>query len=214
MLNVVGIIGSYIFVVVVMVLAKLFERFGEEASRKFIHIMLANWWIIAMLCFDNVICAAIAPFSFVIINYISYKKDLINVMEREKKDGLGTVYYAVSLLILAIICFGIIKNPSIGLISVFVMGYSDGLAAVIGKNIKSKEYKVGNSTKTLLGSFTMFIVTMLIISIYLGVLGVSYWILKALIASVVLTILEAVSIKGTDNITVPLATCLLLCMLI
>ena len=214
MLNIVGIIGSYIFVGTVMALGKIFERFGEEASRKFIHIMLANWWIIAMLCFNNVICAAIAPFSFVIINYISYKKGIIKVMEREKKDGLGTVYYALSLLILSIICFGIIRNPSIGLISVFVMGYSDGLAAVIGKNIKSKEYKIGNSTKTLFGSLTMFIVTMLIISIYLAIVGASYWILKTIIASLILTILEAISIKGTDNITVPLATCLLLCILI
>ena len=48
--------------------------------------------------------------TFVVINYLSYKKNIIKVMERDEQDGLGTVYYAVALLILAIVSFGILKQ--------------------------------------------------------------------------------------------------------
>ena len=149
MKNLLGILTSYIFIGIIIMLAKLFEKFGKEASRKFIHISLANWWFIAMYFFDNAIWASLVPLSFVIINYISYKKNLISVMERESQDGLGTVYYALSLLIISIFTFGIIKRPEIGLCSILIMGYADGLAAVIGKRLKSYEYKIENTKKNI-----------------------------------------------------------------
>lgn len=210
MQNILGIIVSYIFIGIIIILAKKFEKIGEEASRKFIHIMLSNWWFIAMYFFKNAYWACIVPLSFVIINYISYKKDLISVMERKKQDGLGTVYYAISLFILTIFTFGVIKRPEIGLCSCLIMGYSDGLAAVIGKKIKSYEYKISNTKKTLVGSLTMFIITFIIIAIYLGLSGINLWMVKSLLTAIILTIIEAVSTKGTDNITIPVSACALL----
>lgn len=213
MQNLLGIIISYIFIGVVIILARLFKKMGEEASRKFIHISLANWWFIAMYFFDNAIYASLVPLSFVIINYISYKKNLISVMERQSQDGLGTVYYALSLLIIAIITFGIVKRPEIGLCSILIMGYGDGLAAVIGKRIKSWEYKIGNTKKTLVGSLTMFVVTFIIIAIFSNIVTVNLWLLKTIITAIILTIIEAISIKGTDNLTIPISACVLLTLM-
>lgn len=213
MQNLLGIVVSYIFIGSVIIFAKLFERFGKEASRKFIHILLANWWFIAMCFFDNVIWVSIVPLSFVIINHISYKRNLISVMEREKQDGLGTVYYALSLLILSIITYGITKRPEIGLCSTLIMGYGDGLAGIIGKKVKSYEYKIGNTKKTLAGSLTMFIITFIIIAIYSGLSEINLWVLKSILIAIILTIIEAVSIKGTDNITIPLSACVLLLLM-
>lgn len=210
MKNILGIIVSYIFIGIIIVFAKFFKKIGEEASRKFIHIMLSNWWFIAMYFFENALWASIVPLSFVVINYISYKKNLISVMERESQDGLGTVYYAISLLILAIITFGITNKPEIGLCSVLIMGYGDGLAAVIGKKVKSYEYKIGNTKKTLVGSLTMFVITFIIIAIYLGLTGINLWAIKSIVTAIILTIIEAVSTKGTDNITIPISACTLL----
>ena len=210
MKNILGIIVSYIFIGIIIVFAKFFKKIGEEASRKFIHIMLSNWWFIAMYFFENALWASIVPLSFVVINYISYKKNLISVMERESQDGLGTVYYAISLLILAIITFGITNKPEIGLCSVLIMGYGDGLAAIIGKKVKSYEYKIGNTKKTLVGSLTMFVITFITIAIYLGFTGINLWAIKSIVTAIILTIIEAVSIKGTDNITIPISACTLL----
>lgn len=205
MRNLYGILISYLYIFIVIVGAKLFEKKGKEASRKFIHIMLGNWWIIAMLFFNNVVWAAFVPATFVIINYISYKKNIISVMEREdnKEEGLGTVYYAVSLLILSIITFGIINKPEIGLVPVLVMAYADGFAAVFGQKIKSKPIKIGSTTKSVAGSITMYIVTFIIISAFLRFTGVSMWPVISIIMSAFATVIELISVKGLDNITVP-----------
>ena len=208
--NIIGLIVSIFFIGFVLVFAKIFEKFGKELSRKFVHIALGNWWIIAMCFFENWIWASILPFLFIIINYISYKKDLISVMERDNKDGLGTVYYAISLFIIAIVTFGVLNKPEIGLCSIFIMAYGDGFAAVIGKRAKSLEYKVGDTTKTVAGSATMFIITFLILAIYLCMVNSPLWIVKSIIISLLLTVIEAVGIKGTDNIIVPISSMLLL----
>lgn len=216
MKNVAGIILSYVFIAVIIVAAKFFEKAGKEASRKFIHIMLSNWWFLAMYFFDNAVWASIGPLSFVIINYISYKKNLIKVMEREEdeKDGLGTVYYALSLLIIAIFTFGIIKRPEVGLCAILIMGYGDGLAAVIGRSVKSPSYKIGETKKTVAGSATMFFISFFIVAIFLASISSPMWILKATLLAISVTVIEAVSIKGTDNITVPIFACLLLTVMI
>lgn len=205
MTNLWGIIVSYLYIFIVIIGAKLFEKLGKEASRKFIHIMLGNWWIIAMLFFNNVLWAAFVPATFVIINFVSYKKNLISVMEREdnQEEGLGTVYYAISLLILSIITFGIINKPELGLVPVLVMAYADGFAAVFGQKIKSKPINIGNNTKSVAGCITMFIVTFIITSAYLRYTGVQMWPIFAIIMSAFATGIELISIKGLDNLTVP-----------
>ncbi len=217
-----GLLISGIFIAVVLISSKLIGESNKEASRKYIHIMLSNWWIIAILFFDNVYFAIIGPLLFIIINSISYKYNLIKTMERDEseKDGFGTIYYAVTLFLVAILTFGVfpeykgIYGPLIGLAGVAVMGYSDGFAAIVGKSIKSPSYKIGTTKKTLAGSITMLAITFIILSGFLVYVKVPYWYFKAAIISVIVTIIEAISIKGTDNLTVPLATVGLLLLVI
>ena len=214
--NIIGLVISYVFIAIIIIVAKLFEKKSREASRKFIHIMLSNWWIIAMIFFDNVIWACIAPLSFVIINYISCKKDLISFMEREgkDKDGFGTVYYALALLIIAIITFGIINRPEIGLCPILILGYGDGLAAIIGRNVKSMPYKIGKSKKTIAGSATIFFISFLLVAIFLASIQTPMWVLKSILLAISVSVLEAIGTKGTDNLIVPVFACLLLIVMI
>lgn len=216
--NIVGIGVSIVFIAIIMLAGKMFEKAGKEASRKFIHIMLSNWWIIAIVFFDNMYWAAALPAMFVIINYVSFKTNLIKVMERdesdENKDSLGTVYYAISLLVLALITFGPINNPLIGLCGILVMGYGDGLAAVIGQAVESKKIEIFGNTKSIAGSAAMFVVTCMILAGFLYYSQASYWALKAIVVSGIMTLIELVSIKGTDNLTVPMLTSLLAFLMI
>ena len=211
--NVFGIVVSIVFIGIILVSAKLFEKAGKEASRKYIHIMLSNWWIIAMIFFDNVFYAVLLPAIFIVINYASYKMDIIKVMERndgeENKESLGTVYYAISLCIITAITFGPLKNPLVGLCGIAVMGYGDGLAAVIGQAIKSPEYIIAGNKKTLAGSLTMFCITLIIMAGFLTYNEATNVAIKSILVAILMTVVEAVSIKGTDNITVPLITSLL-----
>lgn len=218
-MNWIGIIVSYVYIGLVIIGAKLFEKTGKEVSRKFIHIMLGNWWFIAMCFFTNVWFAIFVPTTFVIINYISYKKDLIKVMEREEQDGLGTVYYAIALLILVIVSFGIYDEPLLGLIPNLVMAYGDGFAAVFGKLIKSKKYKLSETKKSFAGSLTMFIISLLLITGYLILKHgeifwqTGHWIMISVMMAFVATAIEAMSGKGIDNISVPLSVLIMLILI-
>lgn len=222
MRNVFGLVISFVFIAIVIASAKLFEKAGKEASRKYIHIVLSNWWIIAMVFFDSPYFAMIGPTIFVFVNYASYKFNIIKSMERdeEERDGLGTVYYAITLLVLAILCFGPLKEykgiwgPILGLAAVAVMGYADALASIIGRSIKSPSYKISTTTKTLAGSVAMCATTFIIMSGVLAYLSIPYWFFKALSIAIIDMVLEGISIKGTDNLTVPLATFGLLLLVI
>ena len=55
----------------------------------------------------------------------------------------------------------------------------------------------------------MLIISFIIISTFFVYLGIEFWYLKALVLSIIITIVEAVSSKGTDNVTVPIVTALL-----
>ena len=202
--NVIGLIVASIYILVIFLTSKLFKKKGKEVTRKYIHIMLSNIWFISLAFFDNFIIAAILPMLFVIINSLSYKYNLIKIMEREdKKEGIGTVYYAISLTILSLVTFYIDK-PILALPGILIMGYGDGLAAVVGQNIKSKSFNIFGSTKSIAGSTTMFIVSLIISVLIFAFIGVDYLIAKSILIAFIATILEAISVKGLDNITVPI----------
>lgn len=202
--NVIGLIVASIYILVIFLTSKLFEKKGKEVTRKYIHIMLSNIWFISMAFFDNYIIAAILPMLFVIINSLSYKFNLIKIMEREdKKEGIGTVYYAISLTVLSLVTF-YINKPILALPGILIMGYGDGLAAVIGQKVKSKSFNILGSTKSIAGSATMLIVSLIISILIFSFIGIEYLILKAFLIAIIATILEAISVKGLDNITVPL----------
>ena len=218
MKNIFGIIVSILYIGIIIASAKVFEKAGKEVSRKYIHIMLSNWWIIAMVFFDNIFWAAVMPAIFIVVNYLSYKNGIIKVMERDDKDenreSLGTVYYALSLFILAIFTFGPLNNPILGLCGILVMGYGDGLAAVIGQAIKSKEFIIRGNKKSLAGSLAMFCVTLIIFLGFLTYSNSEYIIIKSVLVAIIMTIIEAFSIKGTDNLTVPLIASLFALLLV
>lgn len=203
--NTLGIIVSFIYVFAVIFLAGFLERFGKEASRKTIHILVANWWLIAMIFFKTSLWAAFVPACFVLLNTLSYRFNLFSAMERgEGRGDLGTVYYAISLLILALFSFSAYGNPIIGGLGILMMGYGDGLAAVVGKKYPLGPYQLGDNKKSLSGSLTMFVASFLVGFLFLTVTGQSQALVPALVLSTIATALEAITPWGLDNLTVPL----------
>ena len=137
-------------------------------------------------------------------------------MERDNDEDKspGTVYYAISLLILALITFGPLKNPYIGLVGIIVMGYGDGFAAVVGKAVKSKEYRFLDNKKTIAGTFTMFMISLIIMLGFFYYYESGWWLIKGIVVAIVATVAETVSLKGTDNLTIPIVTSLLAALLV
>ena len=210
MSNIFGVIFSIVFVFLIIGVSSILTKLNllsNEGSRKFIHIGVSNWWIIAMIYFNNNIYASIVPALFVVINYISYKKQVFKSMERDgSKNDLGTVYFALSLLILALITFENVEYSYIGALGILIMGYGDGFAAVIGVKYGKNKFEVLGNEKSLEGSLAMFIFSFIVSIAILYIFNPVNIILYSLILATVSTFLEAFSPYGLDNLAVPLGS--------
>lgn len=206
----IGVLVSFAFVFAVIglstVLAK-FGRLGPEGSRKFIHIGVSNWWFIAVVFFDSWWSASLVPAAFVVLNAVSYRKRLFSAMERGggAKD-LGTVYYAISLVVLAASSFAIGK-PWLGGIGILSMGWGDGLAAIVGPRFPKPSLPFA-PTKSLAGSLTVFLATFIVslagLSLGLGFPAGPALVLGASACAFAAAFLEAVTPLGFDNLSLPL----------
>ena len=164
--NIEGEIICFLFILSSFILSVPFYRINPEYSRKVIHIMLGNFYFIALLYFTDWYFACFGPFIFIFVNYFSVKYRYIKLMLRHNKKikngeiyyDYGTVYYAISLTIITIYSWKI-KKPEIGLCPFLSMAFGDGFACVIGSSIKSPSIFIFESKKSLIGSFTMFFIT-------------------------------------------------------
>lgn len=204
--NYLGLLLSYALIFLVIGMSTVLQKtkiVGDEGARKFIHIGVSNWWILAMLLFDNVLFAIIPPITFIILNYYSYKTNLIKSMERGGQGNLGTVYFPISLLILVAITFGL-DEPMIGAIGILILGYGDGLAAVFGKAYGKRTIVPG---KTVAGTIAMFISSLVVAIIIFSIAWPSH-VHLAIAVSGIATLIELHTPKGLDNLSVPLGTSL------
>ena len=169
-------------------------------TRKIIHICVSFCWIILYVYFKNTIHIIIPPITFIIVNYISYKKNLFKGMENDD-NSIGTVLYPVSVLIMCIVTY---FEPKFYLpfgIGLFIMAFGDGLAPLVAKKIKSKELI---NDKTISGSLTVFVVSILVMLIFDLVFDISFKLYQYVIVAIISTLLELIGTKGLDNLYIPL----------
>lgn len=199
-----GYIYTYLYIFIVLGIASLLYKKGNGTyTRKIIHIGVSFFYIFFYKYFGTSIHIVIVPFTFIVLNYISYKKNILKSMEEESSPG--TVYYALSSFIMALVTYFYPDfYPYFG-IGLFVMSLGDGLAPIVGKNIKSREIYNG---KTLAGSLTVIIVSLIVVIVFNKLFNLNYEIWKIIVIGLVSFGLELIGKKGLDNISLPLGVAL------
>lgn len=201
-----GIFVSILFVVSVFVIVGLCVKLkwlSGEYARKAIHISVAHWWFIAMYFFDKATEAAIVPLFFIGINYALHKKNCLRFMEREDDfRSFGTIYYAISLFVLAIWSFGI-ERAEIGGMGILVMGYADGFAALVGTRFGKHKLNLFNKRKSLEGSLTVLVIASVVVFVFNQGFEMGYSVFEVLILGLAAMVLEGITPLGFDNLTVP-----------
>ncbi len=102
-----------------------------------------------MACFNNVVWASVVPAVLIVLNAISYRKESVqrHGAPRGQRGSWVPFYYPISLLVLTILMLCGYSPPYAGALGVFIMGYGDGLAAVIGKRYGIMAYRIFGNTK-------------------------------------------------------------------
>ena len=200
-----GYLFTYIYVFFILIILGILKSkkiIKEQTSRKLVHILMGFTWIIMNYFFKISIHMIILPITMVLFNYISYKFNIMKSMEQEKKESKGTIYYALSFVIMAIITYFYPSFLPFYGIGVFTLSIGDGLAPLIGN--KFNKHKIGNTNKTYAGSLTVCLTTIIVIIIFKLYYNLDLSIFKIILLGMISIPLELFNKKGSDNLTLPL----------
>ena len=197
-----------IYIFLLFFLSWIFQKYkpnNNELKRKIIHIGIGPLIPIAKfleidqnsaLFFTGIISL------LVLINYI-FK--IIPTIEDVERKSYGTLFYCLSLFILIFIFWD--KDPYSLITGFFIMTFGDGLAGLLGKTFNSRSWFFLRQKKSLIGTLTMFLTSLIIVS-SLGYATQKSLNLNYFTIAFIATLLEQVSFLGIDNFIVPILSAL------
>ncbi|MDD5765074.1 MAG: DUF92 domain-containing protein [Candidatus Marinimicrobia bacterium] len=205
------------FVALSEVIRKLFHISGEH-TRQIVHVGVGLLVLLSPTLFLSPTPPAVLALIFILLNAVALKQGQMKGMHTTERTSLGTVFFPVSFLILILLYWK--SDPVILIIGMLIMTVSDPLASIIGTSGKrSKEFRLWKDKKSVKGSSAVFISAFLISTVVLSIIkaiagepipGTLNLILIGTTVGIVATLSEAISFAGSDNLTLPLFSALLL----
>ncbi len=214
--NITVMLACYGYIVVLIVVA---GRLGDHpaaprgASRKFLHAMIGNLPFI-MPYFTESLFPFLVASPFIAVTYLvspyspwpGFAERMRGLTEiTGEGHGTGLILYAVSYSALALL-YG--TRPYIVAAGILPMAYGDSVAALIGTKYGRHRFRVFGE-KSLEGSLGMFAGSLLSLLAGMAYFSMVYGfgfqaqLVPVLAASMVVTVAEAASPRGLDNVTVP-----------
>jgi phytol kinase len=200
-----ALIASYLYVGAMVGLGEAIRRragWPTAFTRKVVHVGVGLWIIPTLLLFSSWTWAIVPPLTSVVTNVVSYRFSLVPSIEEEGTGNLGTILFPVAFILL-IVVFWPLGRPDVVAGGILVLALGDAAAAVIGRRFGRRSYRVGSSTRTLEGSMAMagfsFLGLVIATQVFPSPVGMGALVMVALLA----TALEAVSVRGFDNLLVP-----------
>ncbi|MFW9943713.1 MAG: diacylglycerol/polyprenol kinase family protein [Candidatus Sifarchaeia archaeon] len=240
--DIVAFIISFILILMLVQINAAIEKSGKLSTvvtRKVIHTFAAPVWVVSWLLFSGGVfsrwLAMVVPLLFV-IQFIAIgtgkmqNEDFVRSMSRsgDPRELLGgTLYYAFMMVVIGILWFyvppdGNLANATpLALIVFGCLAGGDGFADVIGRKYGGdRKFGIGGAEKTLAGVIGMFIgsflfsfVLVFLFSIEVAIFNVVDLILPIVVVSLVATIVEAITPKGLDNLTISIAAIVMVLLL-
>ena len=201
-----GIIIVYLFSI--FLISTVFKKFNEnskEIVRKIIHIGIGPLIPIAQFLKIDQNSALIFTGIVSLMVLINYSYKLFPTIEDVERKSYGTLFYCLSLFILIYLFWE--KDPYALITGFFIMTFGDGLAGLIGKSFNSKSWIFFKQKKSLFGTLTMFL-TSLIVVCSTGYSQQNSVNLNYFTIAFLATVLEQFSILGIDNFIVPISSAL------
>jgi len=207
--------GAYLFFFTLAELAYHFMKVEVEYTRKFIHIVTGVIALFFPIFIKSPLDLIILCSSFAVLLVITLKFNLLQSVNNVDRVSRGSILYPAAVVVCYL--FNYYRGTYMYFfIPILTLALADPVAALVGKKYPFGKYTFRGQTKTLMGSGGFFIVALTISLIALnlkedGNVFQSIWV--SLLVATATTIGEGVSIKGYDNIAIPvcaLAT-LLIC---
>jgi phytol kinase len=147
-----------------------------------------------------------------LITAINHQWRFIAAIEEIDRNSYGTIAYGLAITILLVLFWP--NRPDAVTAGVLVMALGDGLAGLIGRQLKTPQWIIFKQTKSIGGTATMAMVSILVLVILSNVTNQIISLPIAIAIGLGATGLEQISMRGLDNLTVPLGVGLTWSMLI
>lgn len=196
------VVAACLITFIILCFAELGWRRGwlrNEFGRKFVHILVGSFvafWPLFLSWYQIIFLSA----AFVVVVIGSKYLNIFHAIHSVQRPTWGEIFFAVSVGLLALLT----RDGWMYMAALLHMSLADGLAAIIGTRFgKRTTYTVLGHTKSLIGSATFFIISVAILVGYS--IGTDTYISLAVLlgTSLIATLLENISPRGFDNITVP-----------
>ncbi len=196
----------YLFsIFLISIVFKKYNENSREVVRKIVHIGIGPLVPVAQFLKINQNSALIFTGIVSLMVFINYNYKLLPTIEDVERKSYGTLFYCLSLFILIYLFWD--KDPYALITGFFLMTFGDGLAGLIGKNFNSMSWIFFKQKKSLFGTITMFL-TSLIVVCSIGYAQQNSFNLNYFTIAFFATLLEQFSILGIDNFIVPIASAL------
>ncbi len=192
----------------IFLISIVFKKFNENSSeivRKIIHIGIGPLIPIAQLLKIDQDSALFFTGIISFLVLINYKYKIFPSIEDVERKSYGTFFYCISLFILITLFWD--KDPYSLITGFFIMTFGDGLAGLIGKTFNSKSWIFFKQKKSLFGTITMLLTSLVVVST-LGYFQQNSFNLNYFTIAFIATLLEQFSVFGIDNFIVPISSAL------
>lgn len=205
-------LGSFLILVIITQLLYSFFKVQSGKSRKFIHVtggLLAltlplyihSHWYVLLLC--------LISFSLLAVTYF---KKLLPSIHQVNRVSVGSILFPLPIYV----CFlfaSKTNNMLLYYLPVSLLTFADTMAEVGGSKWGHNSISLFNKQKTLLGSLCFGLTALLLSAIFVGVifkLEVAQPTIIILLITLTTTVAEMITLKGYDNLSVPLSALLIL----
>jgi phytol kinase len=197
-------IATVAAVLIILVGSELWWRnrnLRNEFSRKFVHITVGSFvafWPF-FLSWNQIRVLSVA---FLIVVAISKYLQIFTAIHSVQRPTWGELFFAAAVGIITLVT----HDKWIYMAALLQMGLADGLAAVIGTHFgKPQRYLVWGHAKSVVGTITFFVVSMIILLIYYHHTH-DMLTFKVPAIAALSTVIENIGVNGFDNLLVPLLT--------
>ncbi len=206
---------AFLYVSLVLATSEILRRgahLSVDLTRKFVHIAVGMIAFPLALLFSSWQFAIIPPLAFIVVNYISYRRQIFAGMETGARGQLGTVYFPISFSILIPLLW---SQPALLVASLMPLTWGDAFAALIGQRFGARKFTVLGQTRSIEGTLAMFVFSLLAVFLTLLFFAqpIATSLVFALVVAFIASIVEALSPFGIDNLTVPLSSAIALVVL-
>ena len=196
-----GYISAFVYGLLCIALGVLLYKLGvpKKYTRKTVHILVGFEWVILHHFFGATIHTLIVCLSFTALLLITYFAKMLPAMSSDSDNAPGTVYYGVSMSIMATVSLFLPQMMIPFGIGVFCTSVGDGFAGVVGQAVKRMNPTVFKN-KSLFGTLANFLFSFAVAEFFSISFDLSLSHLSCFFIAFLAVGLELIGIFGLDNI--------------